>query len=72
MGSAFGGGGTSGDDKADQEIIKMLTIMGLINSAPDLIQLIGALPGLQAHGGYEFDPVMMDRAYDVVAGFRRK
>ena len=72
MGSAFGGGGTSGDDKADQEIIKMLTIMGLINSAPDLIQLVGALPGLQAHGGYEFDPVMMDRAYDVVAGFRRK
>ena len=49
----------------------MLKLTGLIKNVGGLIQLVGALPGLQAHGGYEFDPVQMNRAYDVIAGFRR-
>ena len=61
------------------EVQNFTVVMGLFTSisgtvgafGPGLIGLIAALPGLQAHGGYEFDGVMMQRAYDVMAGFRR-
>ncbi len=62
---------SAGDEEVDRKLIEMLSVTGLIKNLPGLIGLIGALPGLQAHGGYPFDPVMMDRAYDIIAGFRR-
>jgi len=62
---------TAQDDEVDRKLIEMLSVTGLIGNIPGLIGLVAALPGLQAHGGYPFDPVMMDRSYDVVAGFRR-
>ena len=69
MGQA--GSGSGKDLDVHDDLIQMLSITGLIKNIPGLIQLVAALPGLQAHGGYDRDPVMMDRAYDVMAGFRR-
>lgn len=65
------GQANSADEAVDKKLIDMLSYTGLIKNIPGLIQLIGSLPGLQAHGGYQFDAVMMDRAYDTIAGFRR-
>jgi hypothetical protein len=62
---------SAGDEEVDRKLIDMLSVTGLIKNIPGLIGLIAALPGLQAHGGYPFDPVMMDRAYGHIAGFRR-
>lgn len=62
---------SASDEAVDRKLIDMLSVTGLIRNLPALIGLIAALPGLQAHGNYPFDPVMMDRAYDFVAGFRR-
>lgn len=62
---------SAGDEEVDRKLIEMLSITGLLSNIPALIGLIAALPGLQAHGGYPFDPVMMDRAYAFIAGFRR-
>lgn len=62
---------TAGDEEVDRKLIDMLSVTGLIKNIPGLIGLVAALPGLQAHGGYPFDPVMMDRAYDFIASFRR-
>lgn len=59
------------DTKVDDDLYNLLSPMGVLTNIVDLIGLIAALPGLQAHGGYEFDPVMMNRAYDVMASFRR-
>lgn len=67
----MGTANSSNDEAVDQKLAAMLSVTGLITNIPGLIQVIGALPGLQAHGGYQFDPVMMNRAYDVIAGFRR-
>lgn len=53
-------------DPVDAELEKMLSLQGLLTSFPDLIGLIAALPGLQAHGSY--DPML---GYDIVARFRR-
>lgn len=61
----------AGDEAVDRKLIEMLSAAGLIKNVPGLIGLIAALPGLQAHGGYPFDPVMMNRAYDFIASFRR-
>lgn len=71
LGQLMGQAGVGQDAHLHQDLVDMLSITGLITNIPGMIQLVGALPGLQAHGGYEFDPYMMDRAYDVVAGFRR-
>ena len=62
---------SSADEDLHNDLIEMLTVTGLIKNVGGLIGLVAALPGLQAHGGYEFDPVQMNRAYDVIAGFRR-
>lgn len=70
MGQAQGGA-LPGDVELDRKLTEMLSVTGLISNLPGLIGLIAALPGLQAHGGYPFDPVMMDRAYAFVASFRR-
>lgn len=62
---------TAGDEQVDRNLVEMLSVTGLIKNIPGLIGLVAALPGLQAHGGYEFDPAMMERAYQQIAGFRR-
>ncbi|AZS06596.1 lysin B [Mycobacterium phage JacoRen57] len=71
LGSLMGMAGTNKDQDVHQDLIEMLSLTGLIRNIPGLISVVSALPGLQAHGGYEFDPVMMNAAYDVVAAFRR-
>jgi hypothetical protein len=67
----MGTANSTNDEAVDKKLTDMLSATGLIKNIPGLIALIGALPGLQAHGGYAFDPVMMQRAYDTIAGFRR-
>lgn len=62
---------SNADTEIDDKIFNLLSPMGLLTNAFDLIGLLGALPGLQAHGTYEFDPVMMDRAFKVMEDFRR-
>lgn len=65
------GQASASDEKVDADLEKMLSVTGLINDVPDIIGLIGALPGLQAHGNYPFDPVMMDKAFAFIASFKR-
>jgi hypothetical protein len=67
----MGTANSTADEAVDKKLTDMLSATGLIKNIPGLVQLVGALPGLQAHGGYAFDPVMMQRAYDIIAGFRR-
>jgi hypothetical protein len=67
----MGTANSTADEAVDKKLTDMLSATGLIKNIPGLIALIGALPGLQAHGGYAFDPVMMQRAYDTIASFRR-
>lgn len=71
FGSLMGQAGTGQDDAVDAKLEALLAPMGILENIPGLIGLIAALPGLQAHGNYPFDPVMMDRAYDFIASFRR-
>lgn len=71
LGQLMGMAGGAEDQAVDDQLYELLRPTGVLASIPDMIGLIGALPGLQAHGGYEFDPAMMQRAYDVIAGFRR-
>lgn len=59
------------DQDVDDKLYKLLSPLGVLTNIPGLIALVAALPGLQAHGSYSFDPVMMNRAYDVMAAFRR-
>ncbi|MDP7703167.1 peptidoglycan-binding protein [Mycobacterium sp. TY815] len=71
LGQLMGMAGGAGDTKVDDDLYNLLKPTGVLSNIPGLSTLIGALPGLQAHGNYPFDPVMMDRAYDHIAGFRR-
>lgn len=71
LGQLMGMAGVAADKKVDDDLYNLLKPTGVLSNIPGLIALVGALPGLQAHGGYPFDPVMMDRAYDHIAGFRR-
>lgn len=71
LGTFFGMAGTARDRDVDEQVYQLLKPTGVLANITGLIGLVGALPGLQAHGGYEFDPVMMDRAYAHIASFRR-
>lgn len=71
FGGLMGQAGTSQDDAVDAKLEALLQPTGILENIPGLITLIAALPGLQAHGNYPFDPVMMDRSYDFIASFRR-
>lgn len=78
LGSGLAGAGgllsqanSSVDRDVDEQLYQLLSPTGVLTNIPGLIALMAALPGLQSHGSYEFDPVMMNRAYDVMAGFRR-
>ena len=77
LGGLMGQAQTAADEEVDRKLIEMLTVTGLIKNIPALIGLIGALPGLQAHGEYHLPkPEFGGRTgiqvgCDVVAGFRR-
>lgn len=68
---------SSADDEVDRKLIDMLSVTGIIKNIPGLITLIGALPGLQAHGEYHLPkPEFNGRTgiqvgCDIVASFRR-
>lgn len=68
-------GGTS--QKPNPELIQLLSLQGLLTSFPDLIGLITALPGLQAHGAMHLPmPDFGGRTgpqvgYDIIAKYRR-
>lgn len=71
IGQLIGMAGGPADLEVDRRIQELLAPMGVLGNVGGLIGLVGALPGLQAHGGYEFDPVMMDRAFEHIAAFKR-
>jgi hypothetical protein len=71
-------GGIAGSTEVpDPELIKMLSVQGVLTSIPDLLGLLTALPGIQVHGDYyapknEFGGRSgFQVGCDVVAGFRR-
>lgn len=64
----MGQAGSPGDEEVDQRIIELLGPMGLLGSIPELIALIGALSGLQAHG--DFAP-LVPKACRILDDFRR-
>lgn len=68
IGGLFGQAGGPGDEEVDKRIIEILTPMGLLASIPALIQLMAALPGLQAHG--DFAP-LVPKACRILDAFRR-
>lgn len=71
------GGVLGSREKPNPELIKLLSVQGLLTSAPDLIALLAALPGIAIHGDYYAPkPEFGDRSglqvgQDIVAGFRR-
>lgn len=71
FGQMMGLAGGPGDQQVDDQLYNLLKPSGVLSEIPDMVGLVAALPGLQAHGGYEFDPVMMEHAYQIVAGYRR-
>lgn len=68
IGGLFGQAGGPGDEEVDQRIIELLGPMGLLASIPELIALMAALPGLQAHG--DFAP-LVPKACRILDDFRR-
>jgi hypothetical protein len=56
------------DEPVDAKLVALLSAQGVLTHIPDLIQLISALPGIQAHG--DFEP-LVPAARDIVANFRR-
>lgn len=64
--SVIPGGQAGAKKKPNPELIKLLSAQGLLTSIPDLMALVAALPGLQAHGFYDPQP-----GFDIVAAFRR-
>lgn len=64
--SVIPGGAAGASQPPNPKLIELLSVQGLLTSLPDLVGLIAALPGLQAHGMYDHRP-----GYDIVAAFRR-
>ncbi|MBU8833586.1 peptidoglycan-binding protein [Mycolicibacterium goodii] len=71
------GGVLGAKDQPNPKLIELLSIRGVLTNLGELIKLIAALPGVQAHGEYHLPkPEFGGRtgiqvAYDVVAAFRR-
>lgn len=63
----MGMAGSAVDAKLTEDLYQILRPTGMLSSIPDMVQLVGALPGLQAHGTYEFDPHMMNLAWSAIA-----
>lgn len=43
---------TTAHEEVDKKLVQLLTARGIAENIPGLIQLVGALPGLQSHGMY--------------------
>lgn len=80
LGTLMGLAGGGRDVATTKRVQDILTPTGVLSSIPDLIALVGALPGLQSHGGYHATtaprPEFGNRtgtqyAYDRIASFRR-
>lgn len=56
------------DEPVDKQLVDLLSAQGVLTHIPDLLQLVGALPGIQAHG--DWGPFVAP-ACDIVASFRR-
>lgn len=56
------------DEPVDKQLVALLSAQGVLTHIPDLLQLVGALPGIAAHG--DWGPFVAP-ACDIVAGFRR-
>jgi hypothetical protein len=71
------GGVMGSNEQPDPELIKMLSVQGLLTSIPDLLGLLVALPGIGVHGDYyapkdEFGGRSgFQVGCDVIASFRR-
>ncbi|OBK14100.1 hypothetical protein [Mycobacterium asiaticum] len=71
------GGVLGSNEKPNPELIKLLSVQGLLTSAPDLIAVLMAMPGIGVHGDYHAPkPEFGGRSgyqvgCDIVAGFRR-
>ena len=77
MMSGLIGGVLSSKEKPNPELVEFLSVQGILTSLPDLIALLGALPGIGVHGDYYAPkPEFGGRSgiqvgCDIVAGFRR-
>lgn len=80
LSNLLGLAGSNRDLATTKRIQDILTPTGVLENIPDLIALIGALPGLQSHGLYhaiaprrpEFgNRTGTQMAYDLIAAFRR-
>lgn len=76
LGSVIGGV-TGTQQKPNPELVELLSVQGFLTSLPDLLGLMQALPGLQAHGGYHLPLADFGGrtgpqvAYDHIARYRR-
>ncbi|AKF14387.1 peptidoglycan-binding protein [Mycobacterium phage Phayonce] len=76
LGSVLGGV-LGAKDKPNPELVELLSVRGVLTNLGELVKLLAALPGLQAHGEYHLSkPEFNGRTgiqvgYDVVAAFRR-
>lgn len=71
LGGVLGQTASAADEEVDRKLYEMFSLTGLSQNVGGIIGLVGALPGLQAHGSYEFDQNMMNQAYNHIASFRR-
>jgi peptidoglycan hydrolase-like protein with peptidoglycan-binding domain len=71
------GGVLGSKEKPNPELIKLLSVQGVLTNLPALVGLLGAMPGIAVHGDYHAPkPEFGGRSgfqvgCDVVAGFRR-
>lgn len=56
------------DEPVDKQLVALLSAQGVLTHIPDLLELVGALPGIAAHG--DWGP-LLPAAIDTVASFRR-
>ena len=68
LGSMLGQAATNTDLELTQRLVALLSPMGFLQNIPALIGLIGALPGLQAHG--DWGP-LVPRATKLLDDFRK-
>lgn len=68
LSNLMGQAGSSKDEDIDKELFDLLTLEGLVTNIPALIGLVGALPGLQAHG--DFGP-LVPKACRLLDDFRK-
>jgi len=52
LGNLMGQAASGKDAHVHEDLVQMLSVSGLITNVPALIQVIAALPGLQAHGDF--------------------